>query len=395
MRAIQAVSVTGATSVENMLALLGSGGDVVKAVTGLVDMGLLSLHNGMVSVTHQIIADTALRLAPTGAIESLHSKAADLLEESGGSTELYAYHAIRGRPDLGAFLVVEECARLRQSRGDLDGAIDVLREGMDAARHLMMRGDMETATTGLAIFGRKLGTVLLKAGRIDEAQGVLLETLDLTSPVSSARALVLEQLGVAAQLRRHSDKARSLFTDSAALARQLDDAPLMARLNELLLGLDAPSSFEISKHTVTNLSSGMPAPNQSQARLRMQLLVIDDDPVLSRAIGRSLRSRGYVVRTVTSYEEAEREQGPYVCAICDVNLPDGDGLALARNLRERGVVDKLVFFSGVVDPDVRRQADELGTFVPKGDGLAAVELVLDAVMRVSRPPVSVREEPSL
>ena len=393
LRALQAAAVRGTTSVEGLLELLGPCADALGALAVLVDLGLMVIENGRIRATHQIIADTALSLAPTGAIERLHQRAAELLERAQAPVELYAYHAIRGVPDVGAFLMVEECARLRELRGDLEGSIAILRDGIEAGRKLMMRGDAEIASNALMIFGRKLGAVLLQSGRIDEAEGVLTETLDLTVARSSFRASVLEQLVTAAQLRRQFDRAQKYLDEASAIAEYIGDGDMMARLkgqNRELRG--GPSSFEAVRRDLVPVASVSSIPAKSTARMRVRLLVVEDDRALSRAMGRGLRERGFSVETVSNCDDALHRPGPFACAVCDISLPDGDGIKLAEELLGSGKVAKVVFFTGERDPAVRRAAEELGQFVLKGDGLGAIDAVVGAVRRVSQIPAPYGEE---
>jgi two-component system KDP operon response regulator KdpE len=71
--------------------------------------------------------------------------------------------------------------------------------------------------------------------------------------------------------------------------------------------------------------------------LPASLLVVDDEPPLQRSIGLLLRSRGYVVVSALTAAEAlaraERDRPDLV--ILDLGLPDMDGLAVCRLLRER------------------------------------------------------------
>jgi two-component system OmpR family response regulator len=70
----------------------------------------------------------------------------------------------------------------------------------------------------------------------------------------------------------------------------------------------------------------------------MRLLLVEDDPKLSRAISRGLRAEGYAVDVSGDGDEALRQAGvwDYDALILDVMLPVRDGLEVCRGLRERG-----------------------------------------------------------
>jgi len=71
--------------------------------------------------------------------------------------------------------------------------------------------------------------------------------------------------------------------------------------------------------------------------LPCHVLVVDDDELVIKRMNHLLKSRGYVVHTALSGEEALRVLDTTVCQIVltDWRMPDMDGLALCRNLRER------------------------------------------------------------
>jgi len=71
--------------------------------------------------------------------------------------------------------------------------------------------------------------------------------------------------------------------------------------------------------------------------LPCHVLVVDDDELVIKRMNKLLESRGYVVHTALSGEEALRVLDTTVCQIVltDWRMPDMDGLALCRNLRQR------------------------------------------------------------
>lgn len=70
-----------------------------------------------------------------------------------------------------------------------------------------------------------------------------------------------------------------------------------------------------------------------------QILLLEDDPFLRDGITTLLTRSGYGVTAVATIREAEKalERDLFSLAILDVLLPDGNGLALFRRMRERGV----------------------------------------------------------
>jgi two-component system response regulator MprA len=68
-----------------------------------------------------------------------------------------------------------------------------------------------------------------------------------------------------------------------------------------------------------------------------RLLVVDDDPALSRTLRRALTVEGYAVDTAADGQEALDRigDGDYDAVVLDVSMPRVDGLAVCRRLRER------------------------------------------------------------
>ncbi len=75
--------------------------------------------------------------------------------------------------------------------------------------------------------------------------------------------------------------------------------------------------------------------------------MVEDDPVVSRLVQRSLREAGYNVMVSANLESARRifvSLNPAL-VLCDVNLPDGSGLDFLRELRD---TDARVFTPAIV-----------------------------------------------
>ena len=69
---------------------------------------------------------------------------------------------------------------------------------------------------------------------------------------------------------------------------------------------------------------------------KMTILVVDDDEVVGRVLSRVLTQQGHLVwqaQTASQAMSRAREHSPRL-ALLDLCLPDGDGLELARQLRQ-------------------------------------------------------------
>jgi DNA-binding response OmpR family regulator len=70
----------------------------------------------------------------------------------------------------------------------------------------------------------------------------------------------------------------------------------------------------------------------------MRLLLVEDDPMLGRAVRENLTLAGHAVDLVTGCAEAEAAllTGDHALVLLDLGLPDGSGLGLLQAMRRRG-----------------------------------------------------------
>jgi DNA-binding response OmpR family regulator len=118
--------------------------------------------------------------------------------------------------------------------------------------------------------------------------------------------------------------------------------------------------------------------------VHLSVLVVDDCEVVAASVGRVLERAGFAVWVAHSCDEARRlaTNGSFFVSVLDVQLGDGDGLQLARWLREEGCVGEVVFHSGSpLTHQEREGVGKLGTIVAKG---ASSKVLLNAVIEAAR-----------
>ncbi|RMG36250.1 MAG: sigma-54-dependent Fis family transcriptional regulator [Planctomycetota bacterium] len=73
-----------------------------------------------------------------------------------------------------------------------------------------------------------------------------------------------------------------------------------------------------------------------ERRQHYRLLVVEDEQVIRDSLAEFLSSEGFPVETADSAGEAVRlvRENSFAAAICDVQLPDGDGIALMRRIQQ-------------------------------------------------------------
>jgi EAL domain-containing protein (putative c-di-GMP-specific phosphodiesterase class I) len=118
------------------------------------------------------------------------------------------------------------------------------------------------------------------------------------------------------------------------------------------------------------------------------VLLVDDDPAVLRAVGRSLRSRGYAVVTAQNGEEATRHIGEsaFDVILSDIGMPGIDGIQLLREVREHDLNVPVILITGEPAVSTAVQALEYGAFhyLTKPIGNDALEAVLEKAVRTHR-----------
>ena len=102
------------------------------------------------------------------------------------------------------------------------------------------------------------------------------------------------------------------------------------------------------------------------------MLIAEDHPGVSKAIGRMLSLDCDVVANVadgSAVLEAVQRLHPDVVVV-DLNLPHVHGLEVCRQIKQDNPGARVVVFSAMNDPDVKRRSVEVGAsaFVSKGTG---------------------------
>lgn len=95
-----------------------------------------------------------------------------------------------------------------------------------------------------------------------------------------------------------------------------------------------------------------------------RVLVVDDDPVLARTLAGILAGEGLQCETAFSAGEALTLLSPAIdLVLCDVYMPDGSGLDLTRQVKERDNLTQVVVMTGYAEIDtvvraLRTDADD-------------------------------------
>jgi CheY-like chemotaxis protein len=131
----------------------------------------------------------------------------------------------------------------------------------------------------------------------------------------------------------------------------------------------------------------------------IQILVIDDYPMMANLIAEALLKDGHQVVTVGSAEEglAQLPFNTFQVAFIDHHLPGMEGLVLGGYLRRNNPHMQLALVTGEPDPKLKRQSDQLMiTFIQKPFDLRRLKEVVDlylAEAKERREQRAGRQEP--
>jgi EAL domain-containing protein (putative c-di-GMP-specific phosphodiesterase class I) len=119
-----------------------------------------------------------------------------------------------------------------------------------------------------------------------------------------------------------------------------------------------------------------------------RVLVVDDEPVTARSYARALGAAGYKVTVAHDGREAAAlvNQHGFDVVVSDIAMPDMDGLALLRTIRQSDLDVPMIFMTGSPALESAVEAIEYGAFryLLKPVAPAALLDVVDRAVRVHR-----------
>jgi DNA-binding NtrC family response regulator len=94
------------------------------------------------------------------------------------------------------------------------------------------------------------------------------------------------------------------------------------------------------------------------------ILVIDDEPVLRQILTRVLTDAGYFVEAASGAAEAIAmlAHGDFDVALCDINMPDGNGIEVLRRTRASGIDTVFVMVTAIAAVETAVEALRAGAF---------------------------------
>jgi two-component system cell cycle sensor histidine kinase/response regulator CckA len=119
-------------------------------------------------------------------------------------------------------------------------------------------------------------------------------------------------------------------------------------------------AWSASTEAPPEMADTSPAPATGSLRV----LLVEDDPLVSRAMMAVLSRSAHKVRLISDGREAARvletDAGSFDLLVLDVNLPGYSGVELVSVAREHRTTAQILVMSGRVDESVRRTLEALG-----------------------------------
>lgn len=108
-------------------------------------------------------------------------------------------------------------------------------------------------------------------------------------------------------------------------------------------------------------SDASPSPKNDETAIT---LVVDDDPLVLDVTSKALELSGFRVAPAASLEDARRvaQSHPVDALLCDVILPGGNGVTLAREVQALHPGARVILISGYPRRNLQSLGLDVGTF---------------------------------
>jgi DNA-binding response OmpR family regulator len=117
----------------------------------------------------------------------------------------------------------------------------------------------------------------------------------------------------------------------------------------------------------------------------MKVLIIEDEKSLSDSIVSYLKQENFICDAVSNYKDAmeKTEWFEYDCILLDINLPDGSGLNLLKQLKENKKMDGVLIISARNSLEDKITGLQLGAddYLPKPFHLSELVARITAIIR--------------
>ncbi len=117
----------------------------------------------------------------------------------------------------------------------------------------------------------------------------------------------------------------------------------------------------------------------------MKILIIEDEPELRKSMKQYLHQEGYVIESASDYSKAleKIEVYDYDCILVDINLPQGNGLDIIKQLKQNHSKAGIIIISAKNSSDDKILGLDLGAddYLAKPFNLAELNSRIKALIR--------------
>jgi EAL domain-containing protein (putative c-di-GMP-specific phosphodiesterase class I) len=132
---------------------------------------------------------------------------------------------------------------------------------------------------------------------------------------------------------------------------------------------------------------------------RANILIVDDEPALSRGLARALEADGYTVTTMDDAEEASRllKHESFDAIVSDISMPRMNGLQFLRSAREHDLEVPVLLVTAMPAVETAIEAIQYGAFkyLTKPVDIAQFRRAIDKAVQLHRIALMKREASEL
>lgn len=123
---------------------------------------------------------------------------------------------------------------------------------------------------------------------------------------------------------------------------------------------------------------------------KQTIVVVDDDPEMSKAVGRLLNAAGFCAMTFESVETFLKTNSiaTAACIVLDIHLEGLSGFELRRRIKQNGFEVPVIFITAYDDPALRAQAIDAGAVAYLTKPFAGKSLVAAITKAINLAPMS-------